>query len=81
MTFRLRTIPTLNRAGDVEHRLSVPGRQGFLRGLFDTQIIGVTAVMMHVVDEWDVSCLTDWEQVSGSVGLVVILNRQTASDP
>ena len=65
----------------MEQRLSIPGRKGLLRGLLDAHAIGVTTVMMHIVDERHAFGLTDRQQISGRVGLVVILNGQAASGP
>jgi uncharacterized protein YbjT (DUF2867 family) len=81
MAFGLRAVPAFDGAGDVEQRLSVPGRQRLSRGLFDVHAIGIATVMMHVVDQWDAGGLADRQQIGGRVGLVVILNGQPTSDP
>ena len=81
MAFGLRAVPAFDRAGNVEHRLPVPGGDGLLGRFLLGQAIRVAAVMMHVVDQRHALGLADRQQIGGRESLVVVLDRQPAPDP
>ena len=62
-------------------RFPVPSRCRHLRRLFDAQLIGMTTVMMDIVNQWDGGGLADGQQVTGREDLVVDFDGQAAPYP
>ena len=81
MTFWLRAVPAFDGAGNVKHRLPVPGRQRHPGRLFDAHAIGIATMVMNVVNQRDAGGFADRQQIGGRVDFVVVLDGQPTFDP
>ncbi len=63
VTVRLWPLPTFERTGDVDERLTIPYRHGSAGRLLNAQAIGVEAVVVNVVDQREAHGHTEAQKV------------------
>jgi hypothetical protein len=56
----------------VKKRLSIPGTQRKICGFFNTLAIGQTAMMVHVIYEWDTQFFANNQQIPGRVDSIIV---------